>query len=524
MTAPPHVAFVNVSKAFGPVAVLSGVSFEVARGEVHAVIGENGAGKSTLMKMLSGHHAPSGGELRVEGEAAHFRSSRDAEARGIVLIHQEFNLAPDLSVAQNVFLGHELGGFLLDGAGMNRRAEAALAQVGLRLDPRTRVRDLSVPQRQLVEIAKAVSRDARLLVMDEPTATLTPGETETLFRLMNGLRARGVTLLYISHKLDEVKRLADRVTVLRDGRHVTTRPAGELTQHGMANLMVGRELEAMFPPRAEPGSEVALAVEGLNVPGWAQDVSFALRAGEVLGLAGLVGSGRTESFEGLLGLRPHTVARVRRGGRDVRLGSPGRAARHGVVYLSEDRAGKGLLTDFALRPNLTLMTLDHYARPLLDTAAEERALGRAAGEYGIRAGRLDVRAGALSGGNQQKLALARLLEADPDVIVLDEPTRGVDVGAKREIYHLIHRLAGAGKGVIVISSELPELLGLSHRLLVMRAGRVVGELAGDSLSEQAVIRLATGLGAPESGLPESGPLDAEPPELPPTPSSPQGAS
>jgi len=508
-----HVAFANVSKAFGPVTVLSGVSFEVGRGEVHALIGENGAGKSTLMKILSGHHAPSGGELRVDGEAAHFRSSRDAEARGIVLIHQEFNLAPDLSVAQNIFLGHELGGALLQDAEMNRRAGAALTQVGLRLDSRTRVRDLSVPQRQLVEIAKAVSRDARLLVMDEPTATLTPGETETLFQLINDLRARGVTLLYISHKLDEVKRLADRVTVLRDGRHITTRPARELTQHEMANLMVGRELEDMFPPRAGPGTGVALAVEGLDVPGWAQDVSFTLRAGEVLGFAGLVGAGRTESFEGLLGLRAHTVARVQRAGRDVRLGSPGRAARHGLVYLSEDRAGKGLLTDFALRPNLTLMTLEQYARPLLDTAAEERALTRAAGEYSIRSGRLDVRAGALSGGNQQKLALARILEGDPGVIVLDEPTRGVDVGAKREIYHLIHRLAGAGKGVIVISSELPELLGVSHRLLVMRAGRVVGELAGQDLNEQAVIRLATGLDTPQP--PASGPS--------PAPFPPQGA-
>ncbi|MBB6096812.1 ribose transport system ATP-binding protein [Deinobacterium chartae] len=488
-----RIAFENITKSFGPVEVLHGVGFSAASGEVHAVIGENGAGKSTLMKILCGYQPPSGGTVRFEGQPVRFASSRDAEALGIVLIHQEFNLAEDLSVADNIYLGRETGGLLLDEAAMRRGAAAALERVGVRLDPRTRVRDLSVPQKQLVEIAKAVSRDAQVLVMDEPTATLTPHETETLFTLIAQLRRQGVTVLYISHKLDEVAAISDRVTVLRDGRHVTTRATAELTQHEMANLMVGRELEDMFPTRAEPGADTLLEVEDLTVPGWAHSVSFVLRRGEVLGFAGLVGAGRTETFEGLLGLRRSAVRRVTRAGRPVRIATPQDAARHGVVYLSEDRKGKGLITEMALRPNLTLMTLEHYARPLLDTRAEQRALEAAVRDYGIRSGNLEAKAGSLSGGNQQKLALAKILATDPEVVILDEPTRGVDVGAKREIYHLIQRLARSGKGVIVISSELPELLGLCHRVAVMHGGRVAAVLEGSGLGEHEVIQYATGL-------------------------------
>ncbi|WP_229776145.1 sugar ABC transporter ATP-binding protein [Deinococcus ruber] len=487
------IGFQNIYKAFGAVEVLRDLSFGVRHGEIHALLGENGAGKSTLMKILGGYHAPSSGQVLLEGREVHFRSSRDAEQAGIVLIHQEFNLAEDLTVAQNIYLGHEPGGALIDDRAMLRGAREVLARLKVDLDPARRVRDLSVPQKQLVEIAKALSRQAQILIMDEPTATLTLRETDALLDLMGRLKSDGVTILYISHKLGEVKRVADRVTVLRDGRYIATDDAANLTQDQMATLMVGRELEEMFPEQAVPASDLLLEVEQLSVPGWAQRVSFGVRRGEVLGFAGLVGSGRTESFEGLVGLRRHTVTSVRVAGRPVRIRSPQDAARVGLTYLSEDRKGKGLLVDFPLAQNLTLTTLDLYAHPLLDPAAEHRAMVRAARDSNIRAGRLDVTAGSLSGGNQQKLALARILEADPRVIVLDEPTRGVDVGAKREIYHLIHQLAQAGKAVVVISSELNELLGLCHRLLVMHEGQLVGDLSGEQLNEQEVILYVTGL-------------------------------
>ncbi|AZI43256.1 sugar ABC transporter ATP-binding protein [Deinococcus psychrotolerans] len=494
MSQPSYAAeFKSITKSFGPVEVLHGVSFGILAGEVQALIGENGAGKSTLMKILGGYQPPTSGELIIAGQPATLHSSRDAEARGVVLIHQEFNLADDLTVAQNIFLGREIGGALLNDAAMNREAGAALLRLGVTLDPRSRVRNLSVPQKQLVEIAKALARQARVLIMDEPTAALTVRETEVLFGLIRQLRSEGVTILYISHKLEEVKALADTVTVLRDGAVVQTGPAAELTPHQMANLMVGRELEDMFPVKGQPTGQELLHVEDLSVPGWARGITFTLRAGEVLGLAGLVGSGRTELFEGLLGLRPRTLGKVRIAGKAVRLNSPQDAARAGLVYLSEDRKGKGLLVDFKLRPNLTLMTLEHYAHPLLNVKAEQVALTKAVGDYGIRSGRLDVPASALSGGNQQKLALARILEVNPQVIVLDEPTRGVDVGAKREIYLLIHQLAASGKGVIVVSSELAELLGLCQRLLVVREGQIVGELSGAEMNEQEVIQYATGL-------------------------------
>ncbi len=489
------VSFDRVVKAFGAVQVLHGVSFELAPGRVVGLLGENGAGKSTLMKILSGYEPATGGDVRIDGAPVKFDGPRAAEARGIVMIHQEFALAEDLTIAQNVFLGHERTrrGWL-DDAAMRAETARVLRLVGLSASPDTPVRQLIVAEKQLVEIAKALQRDARVLVMDEPTATLTPGETERLFALIAQLKANGVTVVYISHKLDEIERITDEVVVMRDGRFVARERTSELTRHQMANLMVGRELSDLYPAKDVPAAAPPLlSVRGLSVPGWAREVDFDVAPGEILGFAGLVGAGRTEMFEGLLGLRRHSVRSLEIDGRPMRIRNPREAAALGLTYLSEDRKGKGLHVRLGLAQNLTLMALRRYATPWLHPSAERAALKAAVGEFGIRTGSLDIPASSLSGGNQQKLALAKVLQPAPRVVVLDEPTRGVDVGAKRDIYFLIQRLAREGKAVIVISSELIELIGICHRIAVMRAGALQATLAADQLTEEALIAHATGL-------------------------------
>jgi ribose transport system ATP-binding protein len=489
------VSFQDICKDFGPVRVLHGVSFDLAPGRVYGLLGENGAGKSTLMKILAGYESVTEGQLLIDGKPQRFANSRGAEACGIILIHQEFNLAEHLTIAQNMFLGHEKRkGWLLDDAAMNREAARYLQQVGLDVSPDTKVRHLIVAEKQLVEIAKALSRKARFLIMDEPTATLTSAETHRLFSVMAQLKADGATILYISHKLDEIERNTDEVIVMRDGRFITREPTAGLTRQQMANLMVGRELSDMFPAKNVPAPDapVLLKVEGLNVPGWSKDVSFEVRAGEILGFAGLVGAGRTESFEALLGLRPRAGGVIHLNGKPVDVRNPRQAMQNGMTYLSEDRKGKGLHVNLGLRENLTLLTMERYAHPWLDLKAEKQALGKAVDEFNIRTRDLDSKARMLSGGNQQKLALAKFLHADPRVVILDEPTRGVDVGAKRDIYFLIHSLAAQGRAVIVISSELIELIGLCHRVAVMRAGTLQTTLGIEHLTEEELIAHATG--------------------------------
>jgi ribose transport system ATP-binding protein len=489
------VSFIGIVKAFGPVQVLHGVTFELLPGRVVGLLGENGAGKSTLMKILAGYETATAGQVRIAGVAVRFDGPRAAEAQGIVMIHQEFALAEDLTIAQNVFLGHEhTRGWWLDEPAMRAETARVLKLVGLAAHPDTPVRELIVAEKQLVEIAKAMQRDARVLVMDEPTASLTPGETERLFALIAQLKADGVTVVYISHKLDEIERVTDEIVVMRDGRVVAREPTRDMTRLQMANLMVGRELSDLYPDKDPvPQAPPLLRVRGLSVPGWANDVSFDVAPGEILGFAGLVGAGRTEMFEGLLGLRPARVDALELDGRPLRIRNPREAARHGLTYLSEDRKGKGLHLGFGLAQNLTLMALRRYATPWLHPLAERAALRTAVHDFGIRTGSLDIAASSLSGGNQQKLALAKVLHPDPRVIVLDEPTRGVDVGAKRDIYFLIQRLARSGKAVIVISSELIELIGICHRIVVMRAGTQQATLAATQLTEEALIAHATGL-------------------------------
>ena len=488
------VRFQHIVKEFGPVRVLHGVDFALEPGRVYGLLGENGAGKSTLMKILAGYELPSCGQLLVDGVERHFADARQAESLGIALIHQEFNLAEHLTIAQNIFLGHELRrGGLLDLKAMRVAAAACLQQVGLDLNPDTRVADLIVAEKQLVEIAKALSRKARLLIMDEPTASLSSGETRKLFALMARLRAEGVTIIYISHKLDEMEAHTDEVVVMRDGRFVSRAVTADIDRHQMANLMVGREVSDMFQPKRLPSADapVLFKVSGLSAPGWLQDLSFEVRAGEILGFGGLVGAGRTEAFEALLGLRARSSAQIAIGGVDVDIRNPRQAMQHGLTYLSEDRKGKGLHVNLGLRENLTMMTLERDAHPWLDLKGGRAALEQAIARFGIRLRDIDCKAGALSGGNQQKLALAKYLHSDPRIVVLDEPTRGVDVGAKRDIYQLIHQLAAEGRAVIVISSELIELIGLCHRVAVLRGGKLQAVLDHDHLTEEELISHAT---------------------------------
>ncbi len=485
----------GISRDFGPVRVLFGVDFSLRAGEVHALVGENGAGKSTLMKILSGYQPPTEGRIVLDGAPVIFASSAEAEARGIVLIHQEFNLAEQLTVEANIFLGREIGGAFLDKRRMRARTAELLAELQTDIDPQTLVSDLSVPQKQMVEIAKALVRDARVLMMDEPTAVLTAREAEVLFRQIHRLRETGVAILYTSHKLEEVKAIADQVTVLRDGREVVTAPVAEMSVDEMAEQMVGRDVSDLFPPKP-PLADAApvLEVEHLSVPGYVSDASFSLRRGEILGFAGLVGSGRTELMEGVVGLRRATGT-IRIGGRTERIRSLRDARRHGLAYLTEDRKGAGLLLDMTMRPNLTLLGLSRFSGVLIDEKAETAALDKAIRDFDIRAPDRDVRVGNLSGGNQQKLLLAKTMLVEPEIVIIDEPTRGIDIGTKQQIYGFIESLARAGKSIIIVSSEMAEVIGLCHRVVVMKAGRIVGELEGEAIGEQAIVRHAMGLEA-----------------------------
>jgi len=492
----PILAGRNIAKSFGTVQVLEGVNFDVLAGEVHALVGENGAGKSTLMKALSGYHRPSAGQVLLDGEPVAFADSGGAEARGIILIHQEFSLAEHLTVEENVFLGRELRrGPFLDCAAMRDRSRRALADLNCDVDPMRRVLDLAVSEKQMVEIAKAVSRDVRVLIMDEPTAVLTGAETEILFRLIRRLKQQGVGIVYISHKLNEVKAISDRVTVLRDGRRIDTRPTAELSHDDIARLMVGRSISDMFLPTQPPADDAAIvfSVTGLTVPGWVADASFDLRRGEILGFAGLVGAGRTELIEGTLGLRHRTGGRIERDGRPLSVHSLDDAAAAGIAYLTEDRKGKGLLVDMRLRPNLTLLALRRYGTVFLDDRRERAALQRAAKDFDIRAASLEATVSALSGGNQQKLLLAKTMQVEPEILIVDEPTRGIDIGTKQQIYLFLHDFARRGGSVIVISSDLPEIIGLCHRAVVMHSGTITGVLAGNDINENEIVRHATGL-------------------------------
>jgi ribose transport system ATP-binding protein len=485
----------GLTKAFGPVEVLSNINLAFRAGEVHAIVGENGAGKSTLMKIISGHLAPTRGSLMLDGAPLVFAGPVDAERRGIVLVHQEIMLAPDLTIAENMFLGREIAGrFTPNEREMQRRAVAAMQGFGVEVAVDTPVERLSIAQRQLAQIARALATPHRIVIFDEPTASLTPVETTALLRLIRELKRQGVVVLYISHRLEEVKAIADVVTVLRDGAWVATRPAETLQPVDIARLMVGRDLLDLYPPRGPaPTTAPALQVEHFDAAGFAADASFSVRPGEILGFAGLVGAGRSELFEALFGLR-RGAGEIRLRGEAQHWPNARAGMRAGAVYLTEDRKSKGLLLEETVATNLTLAALDDFRRgPLVDRAKEAQALESAIERFDIRVGDREMLAGQMSGGNQQKLLLAKMMLLDPKVVVIDEPTRGVDIGAKQQLYRFIAALAAEGRSVIVISSEMAELIGLCHRIMVMRAGRIVGELAGEAMTEHAIVVLATGV-------------------------------
>ena len=490
----PLLEAVGISKAFGPVTVLDDLSLDVRAGEVHSIIGENGAGKSTLMKLFAGHLQPSAGEIRRDGKAVKLTDPVVAETLGIALVHQEILLAPDLTVAQNLYLGREIRrGMMMDDGAMRAGASKIMAELGARIDPDATVRRLSIAQRQLVQIGRVLLVPHRVVIFDEPTASLTPFETEALLRIVSDIRTKGVGVVYISHRLPEVKTISNRISVLRDGKLVTTQEAREMEPVDMARRMVGRDVAKLYPDRNHRSDESAvLEIERFSVPGYVRDASFTLKRGEILGFAGLVGAGRTELMEGIAGLRPGR-GKIKLNNEPVRFDSVDVSLKAGIVYLSEDRKGKGLLLDRNLQFNLTLASLFLFMRGVgIDHAAEATALDKAIDDFEIRTGRKDMLAGQLSGGNQQKLLLAKMMLLDPKIVIIDEPTRGIDIGAKQQIYKFIAGLAEEGRSVIVVSSEMPELIGICDRILVMRGGQIVGEVMRERMTETEIVMLATG--------------------------------
>jgi ribose transport system ATP-binding protein len=484
----------GVTKSYGPVAVLKGIDVKVEPGEVLALVGENGAGKSTLMRIVAGLAAQSDGAVMLDDRKAP-TTLVEVERAGIIMVHQEFCLAPHLTVAENVFLGREKKkGIFTDLRTMERLAAESLKQLGSTASPREKLSRLPVSDWQLIELAKAFARDPRLVLMDEPTAVLSGTEAARLFERMREFRTAGGSIVFTSHRLDEVKEIADRIAVLRDGQIVKIAQASEISEAQMAEAMVGRPLDEIYPQKAPRSqSEDLISVDGLVAGSVVKDATLSVGKGEILGIAGLVGSGRTELFEAICGLRPAHCRSFAIDGKKRSIPSAREAWKLGMAYLTEDRKGRGLLLGKSLDVNLALTKGALSGRTWLSPKAERNELKDAVTAYDIRTGRLDITAAGLSGGNQQKVLIAKTLATNPDFIVFDEPTRGVDIGAKQQIYEIIAKLAADGKAIVVISSEMQEVVGLAHRVVVMRHGRTVGELTGNRINEGEIIKLAMGV-------------------------------
>ena len=494
MTDAPLLQMQAIDKSFPGVQALRAAQFDVRPGEVHALIGENGAGKSTLIKIVSGVYQPDTGDMTLDGRAVHFNNPREAQRAGIATIYQELGLYPELSVAENIFMGHaptRKRGFFhaVDWERMEQEAESLLAELNIHnLDVQAKVGTLNVGNRQRVEIAKALSLDARILIMDEPTAALSEADVEQLFSIVRLLRERGVSIIYISHRLNEVFELADRVTVLRDGEYIGTQDVGQTSESQLISMMVGRTIDNLFPKQAAAIGDVVLDVRGLNRPPLTQDISFSVRAGEIVGLAGLVGSGRSETAQVIFGVLPAESGEIWLGGEKVEIHKPSEAVAHGIGYVPEDRGHQGLVREMTIRENTSMAVLESVSRNTFINRAKERLLANhSIKQLSIRATGPDQIVNKLSGGNQQKVVVSKWLASDPKLLIMDEPTRGVDVGAKSEIHRLMSQLAAEeGLAILMISSELPEILGMSDRILVMREGRLVGEFSRADATQESI--------------------------------------
>nr|WP_246670839.1 sugar ABC transporter ATP-binding protein [Aminobacter sp. MDW-2] len=497
VTETPILEIRGLSKAFGPVKALSDVQFELKRGEIHALCGENGAGKSTLMNMIAGVLQPDRGEILIDGTSVSIPSPAAAQRLGVALVHQEIALCQDATVAENIYM-----------AAINARRAPLMNFQKLYADAqkvmdllapipvRTKVADLSISSQQLVEIAKALTLDCKVLMLDEPTAALTENEAQRLFAIVRGLRDRGISVVYISHRMAEIFSLCDRVTVFRDGHYVATDPIAKSSPDDVVRKMVGREITQLYPDKLaqEPGHKL-LSVEGLSDGDRFSGVNLELRAGEILGIGGLIGAGRSEIAQSICGLRPVMSGTVALDRQSLRISSYSDAVKAGLVYLSEDRKGSGVFLDMSIAANVSALDLGKLTGSLglLDRKAEDNQATDLTRRLGVRMAGIDAKVSTLSGGNQQKVAIAKQLSIDPKVIIMDEPTRGIDVGAKVEIHRLLRQLAAKGTGIVVISSELPELIGLCDRVIVVREGRIAGELGADALGEEAIIMLASGV-------------------------------
>ncbi|GAB3916809.1 sugar ABC transporter ATP-binding protein [Larkinella terrae] len=492
---PDYILTVHgLTKSFSGVKALDQVRLNLRKGEVHALMGENGAGKSTFMKILIGLHSPDAGEIFFEGSELKASHVSEMLKKGISMIHQEILIVPELTVAQNIFLGRETQGGLfgwIDEKKLNQQAAVLLEQMGVNISPTAKMKYLSVAEMQMVEIAKALSNDARVIIMDEPTSALSDKEVATLFSIIRDLKKKGVAIIYISHKMDEIFEISDTITVLRDGKYIDTRPAADLTINTLIQLMVGREIDSLFPDSTSHKGAEVLSVKNLSRAGKFSGINFEVYAGEVLGIAGLMGAGRTEIARAIFGLDAVDSGEIYLKGKQLIIKTPQDAIRQGIGYVSEDRKGLGFIPGMSVKHNITLSSLPNHARGLfIQDKSEAATAAKMIADLRIKTAGADQKVMFLSGGNQQKVVIGKVLLASPDLVILDEPTRGIDIGAKFEIYKLINRLVSDGIAVIMISSELPEILGMSDRILVLSQGKQTALLTRAEATQETIMRYA----------------------------------